>query len=57
MFIPRWIIYPERLLKKSQSKNRKGAEIILIIGTKEETDRLIKNDLNFRYIRKLILYF
>ena len=27
------------------------------MGTKKEADRLIKNDLNFRYIRKLILYF
>ena len=57
MFILRWIMHPERLLEKSQSKNRKGVKIVLIIGIKEETNRLIKNDLNFRYIRKLVLYF
>ena len=27
------------------------------MGTKEKTDRLIKNDLNFRYIKKSVLYF
>ena len=57
MFIPRQIIYPERLFKESQSKNRKGAEIILTINTKKKADRLIKNDLNFRYIKKSVLYF
>ena len=57
MFIPRWIIYPERLLKESQSKNRKGVKIILIMGIKEEINRLIKNDLNFGHIKKSVLYF
>ena len=57
MLTPRWIIYFERLFKESQSKNRKGAEIIFIISIKEEVDRLVKNDLNFRYIRKSVLYF
>ena len=50
-------MHPERLFKESQSKNRKKAEIVLIMGTKEEADRLIKNGLNFRYIRKSVLYF
>ena len=54
---PRWIIHPERLLKKSQSKNRKRAKIILTMGTKEEADRLIKNGLNFGHIRKSVSYF
>ena len=54
---PRWIIYSERLFKESQSKNRKEVEIIFCINTKKEADRLIKNDLNFRYIRKSVLYF
>ena len=47
----------ERLLEESQSKNRKGVEIVLTMGIKEETDRLVKNGLNFRHIRKLVLYF
>ena len=50
-------MHPERLFKENQSKNRKEVEIILIINIKEEIDRLVKNDLNFRYIRKSILYF
>ena len=57
MLTPRWIIHPERLLEKSQSKNRKEIEIILTMGTKEEVDRLIKNGLNFRSIKKSVLYF
>ena len=57
MLTPKWIIYFERLFKENQSKNRKGTEVILIIGIKEEVDRLVKNDLNFRYMRKLVLYF
>ena len=48
---------PERLLKKSQSKNRKGVEIVFIMNIKEKADRLVKNGLNFGYIRKLVLYF
>ena len=57
MLISRWIIYPERLLKKSQSKNRKRVEVVLTMGTKKEVDCLIKNGLNFRYMRKSVLYF
>ena len=57
IFTSKWIIHPERLLKKSQSKNRKGVKIVLTVGIKEKADRLIKNDLNFRYIRKSVLYF
>ena len=50
-------MYPERLLKESQSKNRKGVKVIFIMGTKEKVDRLVKNGLNFRHIRKSVLYF
>ena len=50
-------MHPERLFKKSRSKNRKGAEIVFIMGITKKVDRLVKNGLNFRYIRKLILYF
>ena len=50
-------MYFERLFKESQSKNKKRVKIVLIINIKEKTDRLIKNGLNFRYIRKLVLYF
>ena len=57
MLTPRWIIYPERLLKESQSKNKKRVEVVFIINIKEKIDRLVKNGLNFRYIRKLVLYF
>ena len=38
MFISKWIIYPERLFKKSQSKNRKRVEIVLTIDIKKEAD-------------------
>ena len=57
MFIPKQIVHLERLFEKSQSKNRKGVEIVLIMGIKEEVDRLVKNGLNFRYIKKSVLYF
>ena len=50
-------MYPERLFKESQSKNRKGAEVVFTMDIKEEADRLVKNGLNFRYIRKSVLYF
>ena len=50
-------MYFERLFKENQSKNRKKAEIVLIINIKKEADRLIKNGLNFRHIRKSVLYF
>ena len=57
MLIPRWILHPDRLYIESQLNNRKGVEIVLILGTKEEADRLVKNGLNFGNIRKLVLYF
>ena len=57
MLTSRWIIHFERLFKESQSKNRKGVEIVLIIDTKKEIDRLVKNSLDFRYMRKSVLYF
>ena len=57
MFIPRWIIYPERLFKESQSKNRKRVEVVFIINTKKKIDRLVKNGLNFVHIKKSVLYF
>ena len=57
MFTPKWIMYLERLFKESQSKNRKEVEIVFIINIKEKINRLIKNGLNFRYIRKSVLYF
>ena len=57
MFFLRWILYPNRLVDESQSINRIGTEIIFIIGIKEEADRLIKNGLNFRSIKKLITFF
>ena len=57
MLISRWILHPDRLYVESQLNNRKGAEIVLIMGTKKETDRLIKNRLNFRNIKKSVLYF
>ena len=57
MLTPRWILYSDRLYIKSQLNNRKDVEIIFIISIKEEADRLIKNRLNFRNIRKSVLYF
>ena len=57
MLTPRWILYPDRLYVESQSNNRKGVEIVFIVGTKEEADRLVKNGLNFGNIRKLVSYF
>ena len=57
MLTPRWILHPDRLYIESQSNNRKGVEIVLTLGTKEEADRLIKNGLNFRNIRKSVSYF
>ena len=51
------ILYSNRLVDESQSINRIGTEIILIVGTKKKADRLIKNGLNFRSIRKLVTFF
>ena len=50
-------MHPEKLFKKNQSKNKKEVKVILIINIKEKTNRLIKNGLNFGYIRKSVLYF
>ena len=50
-------MHPDRLYAESQSNNRKGVEIILTVGTKKEADRLVKNGLNFKNIKKLVLYF
>ena len=50
-------MYFERLFKESQSKNRKKIEIIFIISIKKKINRLVKNGLNFRYIKKSVLYF
>ena len=50
-------MYPERLFKESQSKNRKRVKVVFTISIKEEADRLVKNGLNFRYIKKSVLYF
>ena len=49
-------MHPDRLYVESQLNNRKGVKIVLIVGTKEESDRLVKNGLNFRNIRKSVLY-
>ena len=54
---PRWILHPDRLYIEIQLNNKKDAEIVLTLGTKNETDRLVKNRLNFKNIRKLVLYF
>ena len=50
-------MYPDKLYVENQLNNRKGAEIIFIVSIKKEIDRLVKNGLNFRNIRKLVLYF
>ena len=50
-------MHPDRLYTESQSNNRKNVKIILTMGTKKEADRLVKNGLNFRNIKKLVLYF
>ena len=47
----------DRLYIENQSNNKKGVKIVFIINIKKETDRLVKNRLNFRNIRKLVLYF
>ena len=57
MLTSKWILYLDRLYVVNQLKNRKGVEIIFIIGIKKEVDRLVKNGLNFKNIRKLVLYF
>ena len=57
MLIPRQILYLDRLYIRNQLNNKKDVKIIFIIGTKKEADRLIKNRLNFRNIRKLVLFF
>ena len=57
MFTSRWILHPDRLYIKSQLNNRKDVEIIFIISIKKEADRLVKNRLNFKNIKKSVLYF
>ena len=57
ILIPRWILHLNRLYAESQLNNKKGVKIVFTLGTKEEADRLVKNRLNFRNIRKLVLYF
>ena len=57
MFISRWILHPDRLYIENQLNNRKSVKIVFIMGTKKETDRLVKNELNFRNIKKSVLYF
>ena len=57
MLTPRWILYLDRLYIESQLNNRKDVEIIFIIDIKKEADRLIKNGLNFKNIRKSVSYF
>ena len=57
MFTSRQILHPDRLYIESQSNNKKGVKIVLILGTKKEADRLVKNRLNFRNIKKSVLYF
>ena len=57
MFSLRQILHPNRLADESQFINKIGAEIILIIDIKEKTDRLIKNGLNFRNIKKPVTFF
>ena len=57
MLTPRWILHPDRLYTESQLNNKKNVKIVFILGTKEEADRLVKNGLNFKNIKKLVLYF
>ena len=51
------ILYPNRLIDESQFINRIDTEIVFIIDIKKEADRLVKNGLNFKNIRKLITFF
>ena len=57
MLTPRQILYPDKLYIENQSNNRKDVEIVFIIGIKEEADRLVKNRLNFKNIKKSVSYF
>ena len=57
MFPLKWILYPNRLIDESQSINRIGTEIVFIVDIKKEADRLVKNGLNFRSIRKPVTFF
>ena len=50
-------MYPDRLYTENQSNNKKGVKIMFIINIKKEADHLVKNKLNFKNIRKLVLYF
>ena len=57
MLTSTWILYLDRLYIESQLNNRKDVKIIFIVNIKEEVNRLIKNRLNFRNIKKSVLYF
>ena len=57
MFPLKWILYSNRLADESQSINRINTEIIFIIDIKKKTDRLIKNGLNFKNIKKSVTFF
>ena len=53
----RWILYPNRLVDESQSINKINTKIVFIIGIKKKADRLVKNGLNFKNIRKPVTFF
>ena len=57
MLSSKQILYSNRLADESQSINRINAEVIFIVDIKKETDRLIKNGLNFRSIKKPVTFF
>ena len=51
------ILHPNRLIDENQSINRINTKIIFTVDIKKKADRLIKNGLNFRNIRKPITFF
>ena len=57
MFSPKQILYPNRLIDENQFINRINTEVVFIVGIKKKANRLVKNGLNFRSIRKLITFF
>ena len=57
MLPPKQILYPNRLVDESQFINKISTEIVLIIDIKIKTNRLIKKELNFRSIKKLVKFF
>ena len=50
-------MHPDRLYTENRLNNKKGVKIIFIVGIKEKADRLVKNILNFKNIKKSVLYF